>query len=178
MRPVITGWFSEFGAIIDSDADSITDGKTGAAGPQSGVPYGKGPSRFAGSTYDPVSHYRAAEVFDFFEEMALDPGFLRRISRHQVGLLAELFDDMDTNPLVIDRDRAVALDDVGGFLALETPHAAAFSSELRLRGVHTDHRGNLLRLGPAPYLSDRQLIDAMGLLSEAIKVLKPTSGSK
>ena len=29
--------------------------------------------RFAGATYDPTSHYRAARVFDFFEEQGLDP---------------------------------------------------------------------------------------------------------
>ena len=30
------------------------------------VEYPKGGMRFAGATYDPTSHYRAARVFDFF----------------------------------------------------------------------------------------------------------------
>ena len=36
-------------------------------------------------------------------------------------------------------------------------------------GVLTDFRGELLRFGPAPYLSDRQLDDAMGLLGEVAR---------
>ena len=31
------------------------------------VAYGRGAARFAGATYDPVSHYRAAAVFAFAE---------------------------------------------------------------------------------------------------------------
>src|SRR5690606_23530812 len=58
LRPAITGWFSEFSLLTVSGRE-----------PQ--VPYGPGPDRFAGGTYDPTSHYRAAEVFDFFEEHGL-----------------------------------------------------------------------------------------------------------
>src|SRR2546427_11361005 len=59
----------------------------GAAGP---VTYGPGAARFAGATFDPTSHYRAARVFDFFEELELTPDLLRQVSLHQVGLLAGL----------------------------------------------------------------------------------------
>jgi kynureninase len=40
---------------------------------------------------------------------------------------------------------------------------------LRARGVWTDARGDALRLGPAPYLSDRQLLDAIGILGEVAR---------
>lgn len=156
LRPVVTGWFSEFSTLEE---------ETAGAGR---VPYGEGPDRFAGSTYDPTSHYRAAEVFDFFEERGLTPGFLREVSRHQVGLLAEGFDALDADPGLIERDRSVALGGVGGFLALRTPRAEALCGRLRARGVRTDWRGDLLRLGPAPYLSDRQLSDALAALDEAL----------
>jgi hypothetical protein len=33
----------------------------------------------------------------------------------------------------------------------------------------TDHRADLLRIGPAPYLSDGQLGHAMGILGEVVK---------
>ncbi|MGH7573470.1 MAG: kynureninase, partial [Gemmatimonadota bacterium] len=66
LRPVITGWFSEFSALTDA--------------PRGGVAYGEGPARFAGATYDPTSHYRAGEVFDFFEETGLTADFLREVS--------------------------------------------------------------------------------------------------
>jgi hypothetical protein len=33
----------------------------------------------------------------------------------------------------------------------------------------TDARGDVLRFGPAPYLSDRQLQDAMAALGDAVR---------
>jgi kynureninase len=45
----------------------------------------------------------------------------------------------------------------GGFLALRCAAAGDRARALRARGVFTDFRGALLRLGPAPYLSDDQL---------------------
>ena len=155
-RPVVTGWFAEF--------DALTAGEREAA-----VPYGPGSARFAGSTYDPTSHYRAAEVFDFFEERGLDPELLREVSHHQVGLLARRFDELDLPPEVIDRDRTVPLAKLGGFLALRSPMAGEISLALAARGVATDFRGDVLRLGPAPYLSDAQLETAVGVLGEVVR---------
>ena len=162
MRPVVTGWFSEFSALEEP----------GAGGP---VVYGLGPDRFAGSTYDPTSHYRAAEVFDCFEEWGLSPELLREVSRHQVGLLAERFDALDADPEVITRDRSVSLGGIGGFLALRTPNAAELSQLLRERGVLTDYREDTLRLGPAPYLAEAQLIESVELLGESLAVLEGSS---
>jgi kynureninase len=155
LRPVITGWFSEFAEL--------------ELAPQGGVQYGKGPARFAGATYDPTSHYRAARVFDFFRDQGLTPELLREISRHQVGWLAARFDALDLDPRVISRDRDVPLENVAGFLALRSPRAQELSRALRGLGVFTDVRGDLLRMGPAPYLADAQLEAAMGLLGEAFE---------
>jgi len=155
LRPVVTGWFSEFGLLASSPAPGQ-------------VPYGPGPARFAGATYDPTSHYRAAAVFEFFERHRLAPALLRVVSQHQVGLLARAFDDLGLDPRVIDRDRSVPLDRIGGFLALSAPQAGALSSALRQRGVWTDYRGETLRLGPAPYLCDRQLEETMERLRLAV----------
>jgi kynureninase len=156
MRPVITGWFSEFEALTGPKAEGQ-------------VFYGRGPARFAGATYDPTSHYRAAAVFDFFEDRALTPEFLREVSQHQVGLLVQQFDELDLDPRVIARDRTIPLPEIGGFLALRSPYAAELGRSLHERGVFTDHRGEILRLGPAPYLSDAQLSAAMGVLGEIAK---------
>ncbi|MEZ5286577.1 MAG: aminotransferase class V-fold PLP-dependent enzyme [Vicinamibacterales bacterium] len=60
LRPVITGWFAEFGLLDHAGADHA-------------VPYGEGAARFAGSTYDPTSHYRAAAVLAFEAAHALTP---------------------------------------------------------------------------------------------------------
>ncbi len=143
LRPVVTGWFSEFDAL--------------AQAPPGSVVYGPGPDRFAGSTYDPTSHYRAAAVFDFFTHHGLTPGLLREVSQHQVELLSRRFDDLRLDPGVVRRDGGFPLSDVGGFLALRAPRAAALGAGLRQRGVWVDARGDYLRLGPAPYLSDAQL---------------------
>jgi kynureninase len=156
LRPVVTGWYSEFTVL----ANRGTPGR---------VAYGQGGDQFAGSTYDPTSHYRAAAVFDFFRERGLTTALLREVSQHQIGLLASAFDALDLDPAVISRDRACPLEQVGGFLALRTPAAGALVQTLRVRGVWADARGDLLRLGPAPYLSDRQLRDAVGLLGEAVR---------
>jgi len=152
-RPVLTGWFSEFARLTQRAAGE--------------VPYGEGAARWAGSTYDPASHYRAARVFAFFDGHGLSPGFLRAVSLHQVGRLAAGFDALDLDPKVIARDREAPTGGLGGFLALRAPRAAALADELRRRGVWADVRGDTLRLGPAPYLSDAQLDAALAALAEA-----------
>jgi kynureninase len=155
LRPVVTGWFSEF---------ALLEARAGAA-----VPYGEGPARWAGSTYDPTSHYRAARVFDFFEARDLTPERLRSLSQHQVGLLAARFDRADLDPGIIARDRSVPLERLGGFLALSSPRAGAIVAALQEHGVMTDFRGDVLRLGPAPYLTDRRLEDAMEHLATIVR---------
>ena len=156
LRPVVTGWFSEFTVLADQQRSER-------------VLYGQGGDRFAGATYDPTSHYRAVRVFDFFRERRLTPALLREVSQHQIRLLASAFDALDLDPAVLSRDRACPLDDVGGFLALRSPVAASLVRSLHARGVSTDARGEVLRLGPAPYLSDRQLQDAIGVLGEVVR---------
>lgn len=156
LRPVLTGWFADF---------------EGLEAPPGGVVYGEGPARFAGSTYDPTSHYRAAEVFAFFEEHGLEPRLLRHVSQHQVGLLCALFDALDLPPGFIFRDQSVPLERLGGFLALQSPDAAEICKRLGHAGVLADSRGDVLRLGPAPYLSDRQLTEAVGILGEVARSL-------
>jgi kynureninase len=155
LRPVLTGWFSEFARLAQDSAG--------------GVPYGEGPARWAGSTYDPASHYRAARVFEFFAARGLSVPLLRGTSRHQVAKLAAGFDALDLDPARITREREVPLERIGGFLALRAPEAGRWSKGLRARGVWTDHRGDLLRLGPAPYVSDRQLDEALEALAEVAK---------
>ncbi|MGH7672476.1 MAG: kynureninase [Gemmatimonadales bacterium] len=156
LRPVVTGWFSEF-------AD-LTQPPTAGT-----VTYGPDAARFAGATYDPTSHYRAAAVFAFFEEQQLTPEKLRELSQHQVGLLASGFDALAADPPVITRDRSVPLSGIGGFLALRAPRADRFCSALRERGVRTDYRGDVLRFGPAPYVTEGQLTAAMAALGDALR---------
>ncbi|HKU62538.1 MAG TPA: hypothetical protein VJQ44_15040 [Gemmatimonadales bacterium] len=156
LRPVVTGWFSEFTALADHEHPER-------------VTYGAGGDRFAGATYDPASHYRASAVFRFFREQGLTPELLRRVSQHQVAALAAGFDRLDLDPDVLQRDRSVPLEGIGGFLALRAPAATVLARQLGLRGLRCDARGDVLRLGPAPYLSAQQLDDSVRILGEVAR---------
>jgi kynureninase len=155
LRPVITGWYAEF-AQLAGEHDPAR------------VAYGTGAERFAGATYDPTSHYRAARVFRFFAEQGLTPERLRSSYRRQVDLLAARFDALGAPDDLITRDRETPLDEYGGFLALRSPVAGDLRRALALRGVLADSRDTWLRLGPAPYLADEQLERAVELLGEAL----------
>jgi kynureninase len=159
LRPAVTGWYAEFGALA-------------AEHDPSRVAYGRGAERFAGATYDPTSHYRAARVFAFFQEQGLTPERLRASYRRQIDLLAAGFDALGIDDAIVTRDRALDLDRVGGFLALRSPRASELQRALSERGVLTDSRGPWLRLGPAPYLSDEQLETAIARLGEAVTELR------
>jgi kynureninase len=155
LRPVLTGWFSEFAALDERPSDAT-------------VAYGAGAARWAGATYDPTSNYRAAAVFAFHAEHGLTAERLRAISRHQVALLKREFEALD-----IDRSIAhvesMPDDCRAGFLAIRTGVAGDLCERLRGGGVLTDFRGSVLRLGPAPYLSDGQLRDAIRAIGETLR---------
>ncbi len=131
LRPVVTGWFSEFTDLSRSPADGR-------------VAYGPGPARFAGATYDFTSHYRAAAVFKFFEDQKLTPSKLRELNQHQIEILSG----------------GSRNDAIGGFLAIPAPRAAKIQKALRKKNIWTDYRGEMLRLGPAPYGTDAQISEA------------------
>lgn len=158
LRPVLTGWFAEFQAL------ETTHRQPGE------VTYPAGAAAFAGATYDPTSHYRAAAVFDFHAAQGLTADRLRAISGHQVGLLNNAIAALDLDP---SRARVVDMpaDRRAGFLAVRSPHAGDLVRALRQAGVSADSRGEILRLGPAPYLSDEQLLDAVAKLSRIVTVL-------
>ena len=157
MRPVLTGWFAEFAALEH-------------AGPRARVEYGEGADAFMGATYDPTAHYRAAAVFDFHVQQGLTPARLRTISQQQVGLLQREIEAMDAPASLVEVE-PLAPERRAGFLAIRSPHAGELARALRARGVLTDFRGDVLRLGPAPYLADSQLCDAVAHLRECLAAL-------
>ena len=120
-----------------------------------------------GATYDVTSHYRAAGVFEFFQEQELNAERLHEINRRQVQLLKIEFERLDGPPSVAHVE-PMSDERRGGFLAIRTTAAVGVAHQLRKRGVHCDARGDVLRLGPAPYLRDDQLSDAIRLLAEVL----------
>jgi kynureninase len=155
LRPVITGWFSEFSELA-------------APNQAAHVQYGRGAARFAGATYDPTSHYRAAAVFRFHQELGLIPTRLREISQHQTTLLESALRALDIDSQGADIV-GMPHDRRAGFVTARTPHAMQVVRDLRARGVFVDARGAMLRLGPAPYVTDQQLEAAAVLVNEVIR---------
>ena len=150
MRPIITGWYAELAALDAGDASQVT--------------YAPGAGAFAGATYDPTSHYRAAAVFDFFWRERLTPERLHAHNRRQVGLLKHAVEGLDLDP-ALARIEPMPDERRGGFLAIRTSRATDVARALRRDGVFVDARGDILRVGPAPYVSDAQLlagVDAIG----------------
>ncbi len=164
VRPAITGWFAEFDLLTMRRDDPHH------------VAYGPPASRFAGGTYDPASTYRGARVFRFFEDQGLTPELLHASYQHQLGVLAAAFDGLGLAPEVIDRDRTTPTTGLGGFLSLVTPHAGEVRAALTERGVLTDSRADRLRVGPAPYLSDEQLVEGIAVIGEVATALAGQDG--
>jgi kynureninase len=153
LRPVLTGWFAEFEAMEDAPAESVA--------------YAAGAAAFIGASYDPTSHYRAAAVFAFHAEQGLTARRLHDINRRQVARLEAAVSRLDLEAAG-GQIEAMPLERRGGFLAVRLPDAAQVAHTLRARGVFMDARGQVLRIGPAPYLRDDQLDDAVAALGEVM----------
>lgn len=144
LRPVITGWFAAFSKLEIPQKE----------GP---VLFDDSDQRFASGTYDPSSQFRAAKVVEFFREQRLSPQVLRDQYSDQVGLLRTLFLEQDFDPDVIKLTHNAPLSRNGGFLSLTAPKAREIKADLLKREVFTDARGSILRLGPAPYITEAQI---------------------
>lgn len=156
LRPIYTGWFSEFGELHKANSSNQ-------------ISYGEGDLLFAGSTYDPISQYRAAAVADFFEEQGITAKLLREISQNQIALMMELFDELDLNPKDADRERNYRLEDIGGFFVVLAENASELQAKLWEKGVLTDSRGKYLRFGPAPYHNDEQIKNAFDIFGSLFR---------
>ena len=71
----------------------------------------------------------------------------------------------------IKRDTSISLINIGGFLVLYSESAGKISEKLKEKNVWTDYRGNVLRFGPAPYVSDAQIKEAMNVFRKDIQSL-------
>lgn len=136
-EPLLTGWFAGFGDLAHHRRDAVSWGATGG-------------ERFAGSTYDPTSHYRARAVIRFFTREGLTIAKLRELSLRQTQ---RLIDALEVFDVVTPREAEKR----GGFVSVRVKDAAGLAKRLHELGVLVDHRGDLLRLGPAPYVLDDEL---------------------
>ncbi len=148
LRPVFTGWFSDF---------------AGLAGEQKQIGYGHSPAdRFAGSTYDPTSHYRARAVIRFFEGQGLSIPRLAENYRRQTQLL---IDALTPRFAVLTPFEGAKR---GGFVTVRVQDAASVVARMRAEGVWVDSRGENLRFGSAPYLRDEDLLRGVAAFERAV----------
>lgn len=160
LRPVITGWFASFNTLDEPR----NKGKP--------VHYNSGNQRFASSTYDSASQFRAAKVVTFFEDQKLTPSILRRQYLSQIKLMKELFLKQDLHTSIIKLRHNRPLEQTGGFLSLQSPFARTISEKLLEQQVYTDARGGVLRMGPAPYITTSQIEQAIEKLAKVVRHLK------
>jgi kynureninase len=140
LRPVVTGWFSDFAHLsAPRDGSKVSYGPTLA-------------ERFAGATYDPTSHFRARAVIGFFREQGLGIDRLARSYDRQTSRITEsmLAAGLD---LVSPREASAR----GGYVAVRVTDASRVVAGAREKNVFVDARGSVVRLGPAPYLTDDEI---------------------
>ncbi len=158
LRPVDTGWFADFASL---------EGERSSA-----VGYGPGGARFSGASFDATSFYRAEAVLAHWERFGLDVPALRAISLRQTRRIIARLEEAGLGERVASPR---ADERRGAFVSVRTPHGHDVVLRLRARGVFTDARGGLLRLGPAPYLTDDEIDAGTSAAAEEIhKVLRET----
>ncbi|UAL09627.1 class V aminotransferase [Caulobacter segnis] len=136
-RPVLTGWYAEFGDL---------------EGPPGGVGYVRDAGRFLGATFDPSGLYRFVAAGTMLEREGLTTtAMARHVARLKSVLLARIALG-EAGPL---KD-AVVLNPPGTgpsarFLALRHEKASAWKQALAEKGVVVDVRDDVLRVGLSIY---------------------------
>ncbi len=133
-RPVVTGWFAEFGNLM---------------GPPEGVQYRADAGRFWGATFDSTPLYRFNGVRRMLDEQGLTTA---SISRHAHGLQARFQDAIQNGDAGALSDAEI-INPVDGegprarFLALRHPDAQRWRADLLGANVVTDVRDDTIRFG-------------------------------
>ncbi len=153
-RPVYTGWFADF-----DNLESI----------QETVSYASGGMRFFGSTFDPSALYRGVYVMRFLDEMGMSAPALREVSLAATRLMIDAYDrhSLAGTGLLLATPREPSLR--GNFITFRRDDAKRVCARLAERGVRTDVRGPLLRVGPAPYLTSAEILRGMEILAEVAR---------
>lgn len=153
-RPRYTGWMSDFESLET---------------PSANIEYGSGGWRFFGSTFDPTPFYRAAHVLRWMDNMGLTPTVLRAASVESTEYILHLYDQLQLTRFGLELASPRSPNQRGGFIAFQHQNARKLCAELKKKGVFTDVRHNIIRLGPAPYTHNQEIERAMHTLSDCIK---------
>ena len=136
-RPVLTGWYAEFGDL---------------EGPPGGVGYVADAGRFMGATFDPSGLYRFVAAGRMLEAEGLTTA---AVAAHARGLQVSLLDRIAAGQAGPLRE-AVVLNPPGNgpqarFVALRHPQANTWKHALADKGVVVDVRDDVLRVGLSVY---------------------------
>lgn len=135
-RPVVTGWYAAFDQLAEAQSD---------------VTYAPDARRFMGATFDPSGLYR----FNAVQRMLRIEGLsTASISAHVRALQDRFLEAANLAGLSLRSDRSVR------FLALVGERSPRLHRSLRERGVVTDLRGDVLRIGFGLY-HDAEDIDRL-----------------
>ncbi len=137
------------------------------------VPYTDPNQRFASGTFDSTSQFRAAKVVEFFDDMDLTPQVLHKQYQAQINLLRSAFLDHNFDSEVIRLAHQQSIENIGGFLALQSPFARTIRKKLMGKEIFTDARGDILRFGLAPYITSQQIRQAMDELASVASKINP-----
>jgi len=136
-RPAVSGWYAEFG-----DLD----------GPPGGVGYAADATRFMGATFDPSGLYRFVAAGRMMAAEGLTTAV---VATHVAGLQARLVERVVAGAAGRLAEASLLNPLDGGpharFLALRHPEAQGWKTALAARGVVTDVRDDVLRIGLSIY---------------------------
>lgn len=154
LKPVYTGWFASFSTLHGhKEKYSIEFDDQ---------------MKFAGATFEPSSAFRASRVVQFFQEQNLTADWLTNMYRSRVGeIISELKKRIHLDTHEIEFINEVQAENRSGFLAIRSKNAVLWQNELLKSGIYSDARGDVLRFGPAPYITSEQIVQ----LSESFNVL-------
>ncbi len=143
LRPVVTGWFSDFGRL--------------SGAPGEAVGYGPDALRFWGSTFDASGIYRLNAVMRWLRDLGIGP---REIQAHVAGLEQRFLDRLDLPRL----PRAALTPPAGvaraNFLTFDLDDAEEVERRLAAHRIVVDRRGRRVRFGFGIY-HDHAFVDAL-----------------
>jgi selenocysteine lyase/cysteine desulfurase len=140
LRPVHTGWFSDFGRLSGAQGEAVG--------------YGDAAMRFWGSTFDASGIYRFNAVMRWLQGLGITP---REIHAHVAGLERRFLAGLaDANLALLPAGALTPPERFprGNFLAFDLDAAEDVERRLAARGVLVDRRGRRIRFGFGVYHDD------------------------
>jgi kynureninase len=147
LRPLATGWFSEFGLL--------------AAAPSSQIRYGEKAFRFWGSTFDASGLYRFNAVMGWLRDLGVTP---ERIHQHAMHLQQQFLDIVARAKLpLLPIDALIPPTNLprGNFCTFDLAAAETVEQRLAADQIRVDRRGRRLRFGFGIY-QDAAFVERLG----------------